>query len=560
MALNDYDIHEFKDINEDYLIFTVMNKHGSTYKGICDNSGNVLLEPIYGNIEYLEGFNSLLISKYANLPIQKSMLLPLKDIKCGSYAVKKYEILNNCVVTENYDSDIKEVKYLTITCDIQNEEKKHIVIDKDGNIVYTTVHDISYCNDDMFLEKRKDTSHEIPYYYFKFFYNVKKKKHLSQTGKYSNSDIIGNVAFYGGLCRLGLISSINENRYFYIDTEGNVYGNYYYCTDFHKDKKNHKYRAIIRKNNTDNLDVIDSKFNTIFTLKYNDFFGLQLTDFNVYIIIDKLLDTQGVVNFKGDIIIPDIYNKITFTSNGIISCIDNTYYNLNGNKLNIDSDMEFEDINDNICLAKKVFDGHIERYAILDNNGNKLFNKWFEYIDVNREKEKIITANYEVSLTSNNTYEYTRYSVIDFEGNIIFSYPTDKIFDNLLDLYTTNHEYYIGKTNNKDEYVLLDKEGREIKRFISKDGFNTFGAYFTYYENGKCNLNDRYGNMIFGPIFDSVEQFRPINNVDYINIINDKSFEYYKDGEHYLYIDNGNYYDRIDLNKKKSLIRRLFRR
>ena len=578
MTINDYDIYEFKELNKDYLLFTVMNKKGSIYTGLCDYSGNVLLEPIYGNIEYFDGFNFLIVSKYTVLSDEKSFILPLKDIKDDSYVGKKYEMLNNCVVNENYDSDINKVKYLTITYDNQSKEKEHIVLDKIGDIVYTTEHDISYCNDDMFLEKRKDTSHEIPYYYFKSFYNVKKKKYLSQTGKYANSDIIGNGTFYGGLCRLRLSSSIDENRYFYINTEGIVYGNYYYCTDFHKDKKTCEYRAIIQDEYSNISKIVDNKFNTIFTFNWSNTYILEPTDYNVYIIIDKQTKLKSVINFEGDRIIPNGYEKITITSNGIISCIDNKtkcYYNLDGKKLDIEEGTWFEDINDKICIANKILDDKTVS-TIIDSDGNNIFNKWFDDVIPNLTKQRIMLVNKEVSYNANNIYEYKRYSVIDIDGNVIFSYPENGKYNDLMELYTEDYSFYIGKTRNMNEYVLLNKYGIEINRFISEKKPKIFGKYFSYKEEDKYNLYCCNGKMIFYDLFDLVNKGKPSDDIDYLNIINDKCFEYYVSGERFLYIDNdivknkndnmimdhGNDFVFMSLEKKKKdgLIRRLFRR
>lgn len=550
MTLNDYDISNFDNFDCEYLIFMV-NKNGYNYSGLCNYQGNVILEPVYDNIEIIENTDIVVLKRDRYFIINKN------DLKNGNINEKNrihFVHYNIC-----HDEDEEDRVYLIALIEYKmkifnnSNENDYVIFDKDGNkIVYLIDSEVKYCNDGMFLIES----------------NGNKKLYNADNNTYLNVYIDKNSEknkYYGGYIRKDPLYFGDYKNSCYIDKYGKtVHPNSEYCTDFHRSIKSGKYTAIVRKNNSQYQEVIDNDFNVLFTDNNGD--ELIHTEHDVFIIRDKNLYLKGVVDIEGKEIIPIMYYSISLTTNGIIICSGNKkidYYNLDGIKIDIPNYTDYVfDINNDIACFKTIIDLK-EKYFLIDSRGNILCNNTLfdEVSDV--FNNRAIVVKKEISYNANNIYEYERYSVIDSEGNVIFSYPEDGKYNDLISLCTRNHEYYMGATKNRDEYVLLNKDGKEIKRFISKDGFNTFGAYFTYSENGKSNLYSSDGKMIFGPIFASVEQYRLINDVDYINIINDGCFEYCKDGEHYLCVKNDSDYELIDLSKKKekeSLIRRLFRR
>ena len=557
MTLNDYDISNFDNFDYEYLVFMV-NKNGYNYSGLCDYQGSVILEPVYDNIEIIENTNIVVLKR------DKSFVINKNDLKNGNINEKSRIHFVHYDICYDEDDDnrvylIALIEYKMKFFNNNNNENDYVIFDKDGNkIVYLIDSEVKYCNDGMFLIGS----------------NGNKKLYNADNNTYLNVYIDKNSEknkYYGGYIRKDPLYFGDYKNNCYIDKYGKtVHPNSEYCTDFHRSIKSGKYTAIVRKNNSQYQEVIDNDFNVLFTVNNGD--ELIHTEHDVFIIRDKNLYLKGVVDIEGKEIIPIMYNSITLTTNGIIICSGNKkidYYNLDGIKIDLLNYTDYVfDINNDIACFKTIIDLK-EKYFLIDSRGNILCNNTLfdEVSDV--FNNRAIVVKKEISYNANNIYEYERYSVIDSEGNVIFSYPEDGKYNDLISLCTSNHEYYIGATKNRDEYVLLDKEGIEIDRFKSEEIPKIYGNYYSYKEEGKYNLcnylrksNHRY---VFVPLFDEVvSSGSDIKNPngDYIKIINDRCFEFYLDGGvHRLYIDKDDNLEIFDYNKKNnSLIRRLFKR
>ena len=521
MKLSDYNIDSINDFDADFLLFKIL-----PYCGLCDYKGDVVLEPRYSSIIKEKDTNFIIVKKTYNgkfIVIKKENLKSEKD---ENYV----EFDNYKIIRDKYEED--RVYLIASNCNKETNKEEYIVLDKDGNIKFIFDFYIIYCNNGIFRTIYAiDTDKKNEWYKY---YNSDTKEEIAIT--------INELVFFGGYA----IDGINKN--FYIDKNGDQTNEFISCTDFHKSNTG-RYTAIVKRKNSNTYDVIDRDLKTIFSVD-SSHYELTQTDFDVYIITDKRTHSKGIIDITGNIIISCMYRDFEFTSNGIIKYGIIDYYDITGKEMNIPFYYRISTQNEKVVVFTNTY---ADTYAFFDNKGNNLFNTWFDsYDDV--KNNRAIVSKKEISYETNDPFEFTRFSVVDLDGNIIFSYPSDDIYDSLESLSTLDHSCYIGKIKGSDEYILFSDSGFELKRFHSEEPPSLFDRFFSYKENGKYNLWFTYGSSvpIFDAVFDYVDKERTYYNSDYINVINRRCFECKTNKVRWLYIDCGGHLEVIDIQQKES--------
>ena len=542
MKISDYNVDSIKDFDEDYLLFTVsIDSTGyNYYYGLCDYKGEVVLKPKYSSIIKVKDTNFIMaVENYEFKPNVNKILFIFKneDLKNRNFDENIYDFEFNSFDVIRDKNDDKRVYIILSVIDENTNEKIYIVLDKDGNIIFTSNFEINYCNDGVF----RTIYSPCPYIDGEYWY------------QYYNSDIdkdipllTDNHMFFGGYAKTYSLNDVDKKAF--IDKNGEYTDEFISCTDFHKSNTG-RYTAIVKRKYSSTYDVIDRDLKTIFSVDSSNY-ELTQTDFDVYVITDKKTHSKGIIDIAGNIIIPCMYGDITITSNGIIKCY-NDYYDILGNEINIPNWYRLSLQNEKVLVLSSYYEDN-GTYAFIDSKGNNLFNTWFDsYDDV--KNNRAIVSKKEISYEANDPFEFTRFSVVDLDGNVIFSYPNDDIYDSLEYLDTLDHSCYIGKIKGSDEYILFSDSGFELKRFHSEVNPSLFDGFFSYKENGKYNLWFIYGSStpIFDAIYDYVDKDITYNNSDFIDIINRRCFISNKDDEKNLYVNCGGYFDIINISKKK---------
>ena len=528
--ITNYNVYLITDFDEDYFKFKV-SANLKFYTGLCDYSGNVVIDPIYDDIETNKDLNFIILS---DDPSGKLFIIKKEGLKNGFIDNKKVYFDDYIIV---YDDDNDDIVYLIAEKkDKKLNAKKYIVFDKDGNSILESSKEINYCNNGMFLSYTSIIDEKGLSYIQYYFYD-------SNTHKYTNIDChIASLVynFYGGYARVNLA----ENDLFLMDT--NIEKHYFDdSTNFYRSNTGN-FTAIVKRKESSTYDVIDRDLNTLFSVPSSKF-ELESTFFDLFIITDKITKLKGIVDITGKIIIFCRYSNIKILLNGIIHC-DDDYYDINGNKLNLPENVIFSNATEDTIIIEKD-----KKFAFIDSNGNILFNTWFDSYD-DLKNNRVIVTKKEVNYETNDFYEYTSHSVLDLDGNVIFSYSVNDNFESLDYLTTLDHSYYVGKIKDSDEYILFDKDGKELKRSYSEIKPKLFKGYISFRENLHWNLYSSDGVLVFPAEFDLVNfgvrsDYRKAVSLNFINIINDRCLEYYKDGKRLLFIKHGNGYDTYDISR-----------
>ena len=448
MSIEEIDgIEEIGQLDEEFLYFKCNGR-----KGICDKFGNILINKLFDDIEHIDDTNLLIghIDFYKNYIIYNDGN-NLSLSKKTYYHYKSYD--GYLVMIEKYINKFNNM--ITYYFSIIDKFGRELLRDK--NIV------ISYLQEDMFLIKSNDLL---------YVYNALANQCFELNIKDYND--------YNG----GYMLQVINGKYRYLDKEGKVnfdIGYYDDVTSFHKTMPRCKYTAIVRDNKKREIRVIDNEGNKIISLSSKNY-NIISTKYDLFIIENKKNNKYGVRDIKGNIIAEEIYESINIANNGICFCYKNSYirdcYTIYGKKIKIDNSLSF--ISDNKYGSILLLEDNSNEdnpYSYINKDGKILFNgltfKRANYMF--SEDSRVIVTRKEASYSTNNPYEYDRFSVLDIEKEeVVFTYPKDNSFDYLDNLYTDDHNFYIGKLKDKDEYLkdeylIIDKFGKQLFRLHSDE-------------------------------------------------------------------------------------------
>lgn len=299
------------------------------------------------------------------------------------------------------------------------------------------------------------------------YYDIEKKKFIPCKygvpkpfcGGYSlQIDEDGNSAF---------VDKEGENAYFHVKSQ------------FKKSFVKNKYTDTFVVYATDEhgmIEVYDNNGNILISGYSPNKYELENTGYDVDVVWSRITELFGVVNYNNELIIPINYITIEVLSNGIIKCtkipfISVDYYDLEGNKLPLEN-VSFKNDKNNTSeyiLGSVLIDKETEEYklAFYDRHGNIAFNELTFDEGENFKNHRAMIINYQVDYRANNPIEYKKYTVINDDGKVLFTYPK-KETDEYLEKLEEKDNVYLGKIINKDEYIIISKYGFELERFKSK--------------------------------------------------------------------------------------------
>ena len=428
-------IEKISKIDDDYLLF----ESSLGKKGICTIDGTLALKETYDDI-----------IKFDNLDI----LLAKTGVFEYSVIRRPYYNFNFTVEYKSYNSYKCYGNYLVLSDDAHTPFLEDFtILDKKGNeLLNIEGYAIDYLEENVFMIRTSDDT---------VYFNAENRAIFK-------ADNIIN--YYNG--GFGLYRKLD--KYIYLDKNGEVAFSslgYSYATDFIKSKMSGIYTAVVKRKNSNLFEVIDNEGNTLFGLNA-DKYKIRQTESDAFIIIDKESNYDGVIDLNGNIVIPPKFIYVDVTINGICYCYDGfkrDYYTLSGKKLDINGRIWFNDNNDNrdlVFIEHNRSDNYYSSYSYIDSDGKILFNNLSVHSIKPFYNNRAIVSRNEVSYEMNDPYEYTRFMVLDKNKNeIVFTYPTDE--DDLTDLYTEDHSFYIGKLRDEDRYVVMNDSGKVFDRIIS---------------------------------------------------------------------------------------------
>ena len=377
------------------------------------------------------------------------------------------------------------------------------------------------------------------------YYNIEKRKYIKC--------IYGTPTDFCGGCSLQIGE---KNNVVFVDKDGNVknfFNNCYYENGFTKNKYSGTFvsKAIDRSNSS--ILLFDNKWNILINGYNYDKYELINTQYDMAIIKDKKTGLCGVVNYNNELIIPIHYITIEILSNGIIkSCkipyvlVD--YYDLEGNKLNIENVSFKNDMNNpSKYILGSVKKGEEYKLAFYDRHGNIAFNNLTFDEGENFKNNRAIIVNNEIDYRSNIPVNYKRYTVINEEGIVLFSYPKKDSFE-FLESLSKHDNVYLGKVFNENEYIIISNDGIELSRVHSyyhpviSHGIVIYSNDVRFY-----GLSDIYGRVI------DENTYPPHYN---INIINSHCYTTelgrYKKLVTLSYYDNNYHIKKFDITNKEK--------
>lgn len=236
-------------------------------------------------------------------------------------------------------------------------------------------------------------------------------------------------------------------------------------------------------------------------------------DINNSLLIVQKDNAQGVVDLKGNNIVPLDYDSII---------IGGKYINAQKGQDIVIFDAEGNNVNTNIVSYNKVNDNYSivideeNNYNIIDNSGNKKLKENYAYIEYLNNNYFIVTKD-------------SKTGVIDSEGHVLVDLKYNAIqkidgtdvlqatdsSQNRTDIIDSNMKIHEGITNayiaKKDNYIKLYSEN-DVKYYTLSGNETTYkdlfpnNSLYASKKDGKWGLVDKNGNVVVNYEYDLVTE------------------------------------------------------
>lgn len=478
----------------DYMVIKENNKFG-----VIDRSGNLLVEPIYDEIDIPNPSKPLFICMY-NYNVEK------QEYSVKVLNEKSEQILYEFIIVEaiKLNPAINDIPYEKSVLKYK-KDGKYGLIDFNGNIIvknkYEDIKSLDY-KEGLLLVKKQGKYGVI---------NIKgdtiiKTKYdiIESEGYYDKNEQYKKSGFI-----IGKLEN-NEYKYGYINYKG-------------KKILDIKYNQIQRiTNSSANEDIYIVAFENNMAGLYknkekildHNYEDILYEQNNNCLILQKN-SKQGISDFNGNLILDIKYDNI-FTSGRYINLIKDGKSEFFDYKIkqqiNLNNIIALnETLNSNYAIVINTN----EKYQILNINSNEVKTKEYDYLEYISNKNFIACKNGKYGVI-----DISEKNIIDFKYTLIYQLPNSKILkcineeNNSTDLIIENEKIVSMKNASiylYDEYIKILSEKEFI--YISYDGkilkntelFNK--QLYAINKNGKWGFINKNNEIIVELQYDFVTEF-----------------------------------------------------